>query len=151
MSVYKLTDGEKVYYGSTSLPLQERLWGHKSINNECEAKHLNKDNMTIELLEEVEDKEQRLWRERHYMENNECVNINLPIATSEEKKAHNRNNYYKYRGLYLEERRKYRDKNREKISEDKKKPYHCECGSVVTTGHMARHMRSKKHINFINE
>ena len=116
-SVYKLTDGENVYYGSTIIPLRRRLSKHKSISNGCETKHFNKDNMTIELMEAVADKEQLLWRERYYIENNECINKVRPIITPAE------------RIKYL------------------KTPYTCSCGKTLLAQQKTRHEKSKFHIN----
>lgn len=45
------------------------------------------ENCRIELVEELPEdctKEQMLWRERHYIETNECLNINKPIVSEEE-------------------------------------------------------------------
>tara|TARA_R110000803_G_scaffold180443_2_gene242868 strand:+ start:651 stop:1076 length:426 start_codon:yes stop_codon:yes gene_type:complete len=141
MSVYKVCDGEKVYYGSTTQDLRRRLTTHKTdTKNECETRHFNKDNMTIELLEEVEDAEQLLWRERYYIENNECVNKRLPIMTEEERiklRKTRCNEYYKI--------------NKETINQRKQQPYQCECGSVITWRSKSQHFKSKKHINNINE
>ena len=120
-SVYKLTDGEKVYYGSTIETLNSRLSKHRCVtSNKCETKYFNKDNLTIELVEEVEDKEQLLWRERYYIENNECVNIKIPIRTEEERK---------------EVIRKYH-----------RTPYQCSCGKKLLLQQKHRHEKSKYHI-----
>tara|TARA_R110000868_G_C10542832_1_gene735123 strand:- start:128 stop:478 length:351 start_codon:yes stop_codon:yes gene_type:complete len=116
---------------------------------------MNKDNMTIELIEEVEDKEQLKWRERYYMENNECVNIKIPILTKEEYRL----NGLKAKKIYYQKnkellRQKYKgfyDKNKVKYKEQKIIPYHCECGSVIQTTEKKRHFKTKKHINNINE
>ena len=140
MSVYKITDGELVYYGSTIQPLFIRLRTHRSTGNHCETKHFNKDNMTIELVEEVEDKEQRLWRERYYIENNECVNKFRPVVTKEELKEQKS----------IGNKKRWAEK-KEYIKEYRATPFHCECGSVVRWNDKARHFRSKKHINNINE
>ena len=155
MSVYKITDGELVYYGSTTSSLKQRLCSHKCPNNDCETRQMNKDNMTIELIEEVEDKEQLKWRERYYMENNECVNIKIPILTKEEYRL----NGLKAKKIYYQKnkellRQKYKgfyDKNKVKYKEQKIIPYHCECGSVIQTTEKKRHFKTKKHINNINE
>ena len=155
MSVYKITDGKLSYYGSTILPLKQRLSSHKCPSNLCETRHFNKDNMTIELVEAVEDEEQLKWRERYYIENNECVNIKIPILTKEEYRL----NGLKAKKIYYQKnkellRQKYKgfyDKNKVKYKEQKIIPYHCECGSVIQTTEKKRHFKTKKHINFINE
>ena len=155
MSVYKLTDGEKVYYGSTIKTLKKRLAGHRSIHNDCETRQLNKDNMTIELLEEVEDKEQRLWRERYYIENNECVNKQTPIISNEEYKELRKKHMTIYtervgRDYIRKKDKEYREKNAEKLKQQRAIPFTCECGSVIVWCGKVQHFKSKKHINFIN-
>ena len=142
-SVYKVTDGELVYYGSTIMPLTRRLTCHKSPSNNCATNKLNRDNLTIELVSWVEDVEQLKVREKWFIENNECVNIILPFTTKEEKLAQHRvisSNYY-----YA---------NKEKTMAANKRwrahPYNCPCGSNITNGEKCRHNKSKKHINYIN-
>ena len=150
MSVYKITDGEKVYYGSTIKTLKKRLFLHKYTHNNCETRHMNKDNMTIELIEEVEDEEQLKWRERYYIENNECVNKYIPIRTEEERiqyqKTYNDGRYMRNKEKY----RQYNHDNKELIKQRKTIPYHCECGSLIQITEKSRHFKSKKHIKFIN-
>ena len=154
-TIYKLTDGELVYYGSTIQTLHRRLLQHKKKFNDCSSNSLNRDNLTIELVEEVEDKEQLKWRERYYIENNECVNKHRPIQTKEEYKINELKQkkiyYAKNTELLKQKFKDYHAKNRELILQKKKKPYHCECGSVVRCSDKQKHFRSKKHINFIDE
>jgi len=138
-SVYKITDGEKCYYGSTINPLNTRLQQHKK-NNDCETKHMDKNNMTIQLVEEVEDKEQLKWRERYYIENNECINEQLPIQTHEEKKE--------YHKRYFE---KYKEKYNDNLKEYQQKPYYCPCGVVINTSSKAKHIKTKKHLSICGE
>ena len=149
-SVYKITDGELVYYGSTRQPLHRRLAIHKCPSSGCETKQMNRDNLTIELVEEIGDEQQLLWRERYYIENNECVNKRIAIQTKEERKEHNNTKtkiYYKLnKELINKKKKEYEQKNKELINERKRKPYHCECGSVIHTSDKARHFKSKKHI-----
>lgn len=120
-SVYKVTDGENVYYGTTIQPLNIRLNKHKCVCNNCVTKYFNKDNMTIELVENVEDKEQLLIRERYYIENNECYNRRIPNRTITERK--------------------------EVIKNYNTTPYTCSCGKTLLLQQKARHERSKYHIN----
>ena len=139
-SVYKITDGELVYYGSTTSSLTNRLGKHKCPSSKTNCNLLNKEKMTIELVEAVEDEEQLKWRERYYIENNECVNKYLPIYTDEERKQN-----------AIISRREYYERNKKTFQQNAIKPYQCECGSVITWGHRHNHFKSKKHINNINE
>lgn len=78
--------------------------------------------------------------------------------------AKNKTRYEKNRERYLEINKLYRDNNKAKISKAKKKyrlsnidkikaqhskKIECECGSVVSNCHVARHLKTKKHIKFI--
>ena len=74
---------------------------------------------TIELLEEREykNKDEMLLRERHFIENNKCVNKQKPLLKDDER------DYY---DIYRCE---------------------CECGGSYVNKHKARHNRTKKHMN----
>ena len=120
-SVYKISDGENVYYGSTNQPLNIRLNKHKSVCNNCVTKYFNKDNMTIELVEEVADEEQLIIREKYYIQNNECFNRRNPFMTITERR---------------QQKRKYNNK-----------PYECPCGRTILICNKPRHERTQYHIN----
>ena len=90
--IYKIvcdTSGE-VYYGSTTNQyLCNRLAGHKfdAGRSNCTSKQIiDRGNYSIVLVEEYpcENKEQLGRRERYYIENNECVNKNIPTRTDKE-------------------------------------------------------------------
>ena len=87
--IYKMTCSEsnKVYYGSTTQPICERRVSHNFHKN-CACKDFI--NPIIEIVEKVkcETKEELFWRERYYMENNECVNKKYPILSDEERIAY---------------------------------------------------------------
>ncbi len=99
--IYKITclDTNNIYYGSTTKQyLCNRKSEHKAmikrydegkIKRKCESYDIIKNNnFTFELVEELEceNKQELLWRERHYIDNNKCVNKTKPIATKEELK-----------------------------------------------------------------
>ena len=46
-------------------------------------------------------------------------------------------------------RKKYRDANKEAINQAKKVKAVCECGSQYTKVHKSRHLKTKKHQDFI--
>ena len=171
------------YYGSTcEKRLSRRLSKHRSNysdylknqeNNFCTSFNiLEGGNYSIVLVEHYpcNSKEELLQRERFYIENNECVNRNIPTRTNEE--------YYKYYRLLNAEKLKhygknYREENKEKLNEKKKmycalnaekikqyKKNHyekskkliitCECGLSLLKRNLLRHLKSKKHIDFTN-
>jgi group I intron endonuclease len=49
-----------------------------------------------------------------------------------------------------ERKKEYREKNKDKIKERKSKQITCDCGCIVSNGHLARHNKSKKHQDYIN-
>ena len=89
------------YYGSTIHTLAERkenhrqqfrLWSEKKEGVGCCSSFLlfaahGFENCVFEVVEEMPDdtnSEQLRWRERHYTDNNQCVNVRRPIATADE-------------------------------------------------------------------
>ena len=140
-SIYKLTDGDKCYYGSTTQPLRRRLVGHKNLQNHSTSKQLNKDNLTIELMEEVEDVEQLKCREAWFIANNECVNIKMPYRTKQDKS----------KLAYMREIRHYQNP----LNKEKKRLYTarkglCECGKTITLINKNRHVKSAIHIKLMS-
>jgi hypothetical protein len=100
--IYKIVCNEtgKTYYGSTGIKLEFRLERHEQqylmwrgglIKNKVSVFEILKGgNYQIELVEELGfcSKTDMLWRERHYIDNYECINQNRPIRTEEERKYH---------------------------------------------------------------
>ena len=142
--IYKIVckNTKKVYYGSTCFPeLKRRLQGHEQHfknffekDNYCYISSyeiLCEGNYVIELVENVncKTKKELHKRERWYIENNECVNTQIPIRTLKESSK------YQY------------EKNKDKISERNKIKHICNiCGGTYTLQHKARHNKSKKHL-----
>jgi uncharacterized protein YggU (UPF0235/DUF167 family) len=50
------------------------------------------------------------------------------------------------RETILETVKKYQQANKELISEKRKQPVECECGCVIKKGDLAKHKRTKKHL-----
>ena len=46
-----------------------------------------------------------------------------------------------------ESKKKYRQANIERISEQKKEQIECECGCTIKRGDLAKHRKTKKHLN----
>lgn len=117
------------YYGSTTQALSVRMGGHR-IKFNCSSKHIILGgDYDYSLVEDCpcENKEQLHRRERYYIENNECVNAQIPGRTDKE---------------YQKE---YRKKNRDKLLAQQLTKVTCECGSVTVVGNLAKHKRTKKH------
>lgn len=87
--IYKMYNDDApnlIYYGSTVSPLCKRLWGHKT-NFKCgDKKYTSRqlfevsENVKIILVESFpcNSNEELLKRERFYIENNTCVNRQIP-------------------------------------------------------------------------
>ena len=133
-SVYKLTDGDMCYYGSTKDPLWKRLKAHKYMGNCCRSSQLNRDKLEIIEVERVDDLEELLVRERYYIENNECINYKMPYATNEDKRIQSLKSYYK---------------NKEQQNNYRLQSVKCKCGFSYTISNKKRHEQSKRHINNI--
>ena len=149
-TIYKITDKDnKTYYGSTGNSIKVRLQKHKSINNGCTTKHMDKDSMAIEMLEEhmfyEVDKIRQFVKDResHYIRNFECINKIIPNRGKKEGcKAYRMKNHKKI----TEHNANYRLMNKDKISE----VFHCACGSNYTYSNKSRHFRTQVHLSYVN-
>ena len=135
--IYKIFDNTNgnIYYGSTTVTISKRMTGHRSKYKEwvagnarkCKSYDILKNgDYSYSLVEQVEyeDKGELLQRERWYIENNECVNKNIPTRSQDEKieyhKEYNKEYYQQNREGLLENVMEYRQKNREIINEKRK-------------------------------
>jgi len=150
--IYKIYSSEtdEIYIGSTTATLKERLERHyKNLkryekgDKKCYTSSfdiLKYGNVNIELIENFpcnSNKELRI-REQYFIKNNNCVNINNAYRSENENK--------KKRSIY---NKTHYEKNKEKIKNDMKKKYSCECGGKYTHTHKLRHMETKKHLHFV--
>ncbi len=176
----------KVYIGSTCLPtLAKRLAQHRTpykrfLDKKKEKymtsfKVLENNNYSIILIEEYpcETKDQLLARERYYIENNECVNKNIPNRTMKEYHEANKEQileqqkeYYEtnkekileYKKEYyeankeqkLKNQKEYYETNKECILKRQGEPHKCECGGNYTQNHKLRHFKTQKHLNYLD-
>jgi hypothetical protein len=134
------------YYGSTTQKLCVRLSDHKNTKKNSTSKQIiDRGNYSIVLEEDCpcDNKEQLERREKYYIQNNVCVNKNIPLRNNKEYRldnlehCKNRNKeYYKNNIIKIDERR------RQRIT--------CECGSVTSRGDITKHYKSQKHIDFKN-
>ena len=174
--LYSVSNKDLVYYGSTTLTLNERLRLHinnyKNNSNCTSKKVIETGDYKIELIENYlcNSKTELEIREREYIEANKSVNKVIPCRTNKEyyednkekiakeKKIWRKNNKEKMKE-YFEE---YYENNKEKIAEQKKEYYQynkekiaekvtCECGCVVTRNHLARHKKTNKHLELIKD
>jgi hypothetical protein len=138
------------YVGKTTQNLQKRLIQHISAfrkkKNFSSALVLEHGNYEIYELEKVEDKTKLREREFYYIQHSDCVNVrdNTYDRKVGDKKYRNGN-----RGVILQSKIKYRETNKEKISEKRKETYTCECGSTLTIVKKSRHEKTQIHLNFL--
>ena len=174
--IYRLSNGEKHYYGSTRQKLEERLRLHliaaNSETRRCSSGELFASleyKVSIDLMEELhyEDKEQLLWLERWWIENNDCVNKYPPILSEEERNAtakerylgrhQSEEKYKKYRKqqdewvkrnrIYSNKKSaEWRSRNKEVLKERRSARVMCECGMEVSKGCFTRHKTRAKHL-----
>lgn len=143
--VYKLTCSEtgNIYYGSTTQPLNQRLWKHKADDNTCVSRFFI--NPTIEKLCQVEfivgDRTPLLEKEKEYIVNNECVNRAVPLRT--------RSEYYHYRkSLDPQYGLKEYCKIAGKMYNDRTRVY-CECGGYYVKRNKKFHLMTNKHAKYL--
>ena len=158
--IYKIINDEMeglVYYGSTCNTFAKRMNGHKSKSNPCSSNVLFQyGNPQIILVEKYpcNDKMELKQRERYYIENNACVNKNIPNRNHKEWRKDNKEHIKEYG-------KEWQKINVEKVKsyyQDKKEQYYllrsqkisCECGRYIRYGDKARHFKTKKHNAFIS-
>ena len=175
--IYKITCNITglTYYGSTVNPISKRISQHrnkfKAGNTQCSSRQvLVGGDYDYSLVEEFscENKDQLHKRERFYIENNDCVNKQIPGRTLREyneqnkdkisansKKYHEQNkdkisaqrkeHYEQNKDKILAHNKEYFEQNKDNISTQRNTKVTCECGSVVAHGNLSRHKKSKKH------
>ena len=148
-----------VYIGSTTQSLSKRFSKHKeivnyNINRKCHYKiyeafnELGIENFYIELLElyPCSYKNELCRKEGEYIRKFDSYNngYNMQIA------GRNSKDYRIDNKKEIKERNKvYREKNKERIKLIKSKKFNCECGGKYTQCHKARHLKTKKHLKYI--
>ena len=131
--IYIITGSEtdKVYLGSTIMPLKRRLSCHKS-SNSCSSREIFIDKeYNICLLETYpcNSRKELLWRERYWFDELKSILVNndRPIITEEEKRLKDRDHKRYLRETDKEKVEEYykewRKNNKEKIGEKKKKTW----------------------------
>ena len=98
------------------------------------------DNCRIVLVETYpcESKDELTSREAHYIRTVVCVNKVIPGRTDEQYYLDNKEKYQEY----------YQD-NKATIKAYKAISYTCVCGSHYTNSTKARHIKTKRHIDYI--
>ena len=161
--IYKLEKDGLTYIGSTIQPLNRRFSKHKTEyksnkKNKCSSKRLFEigENVIITLIEDYpcNNNKELQKRERYYIENNECVNFNIPNRTIKEWRVENKEDMKLKDKLYREknkERYKITDSIKyERTKIKKQEKITCECGSIIARSQKTEHLKTKKHKNLVN-
>ena len=160
--IYKIVDNtnDNIYIGSTCKTLKTRLSVHKydykrflkGIFNNIKSFDILKNNdYKIELLEdcEIKTKQELLARERFYIDDNECLNKNIPGRTDKQYYNDNKNKIDDYQKEYRETNKdkfkEYREANKDKANEK----FDCECGGKYTHCGKSQHLKTTKHLNYL--
>ena len=129
----------------------------------CDRKHLEMyESLWILKLKSINkhtpfgEKNFRFLREfkkrREYDENREkyLLNFKLYRDNNKEKLLQQKKVYYNENKEIIKQRtREYREKNKEKIKEKEKEKITCECGLEITKKALSRHIKTKKHKDYI--
>ncbi len=167
--IYKIYNDELCYYGSTTKNLKLRLRQHinafnsNKVSNSESCKIIQTGNYKIELVENFpcNTKRELLDREGYYIKNNTCIN---KVVIGRTKKESNRVYRLKNKDAIKKQSIDYRKNNRDKLNEKqriymnnnkelikkkKKRLIICDCGNVIQNCVYYKHIKSKKHNNYI--
>eukprot|EP00732_Lithocolla_globosa_P005581 Lithocolla_globosa_v1_NODE_5857_length_1174_cov_17.355675.p1 type:complete len:182 gc:universal NODE_5857_length_1174_cov_17.355675:227-772(+) len=164
--IYKIVcnENDDVYVGSTCQSLSQRMSGHRVQYRKWKADTyhfvssfdvVQYDSAEIILIEDYpcERKEQLHSRERYWIEQMKCVNKNIPTRTWKEYRQDNAERSREYQREY---QRQYRQDHSEQIreyyqahAEELNQPNDCPCGGMYTKQHKVRHIKSKKHKQYL--
>jgi hypothetical protein len=159
-------NSDDIYIGSTFTPLSIRLTNHKSKHKWYKNKLVTSSSASI-ILESgdyvmvllknypCENKTQLRIEEGRAISMHRCVNIMNPTPWTEKyKKSHykeyNRKYYIKNIDSLKKKIKIYRDNNKEKLAEKRRRKMTCSCGRTLLLMNKKRHERSKFHVSKIN-
>jgi hypothetical protein len=142
---------DEIYIGSSINTLPKRLGQHKKNYNEWKNERyhyvasfelIKYDDCYIELLEDYpcKNRNQLEQREGYYIRTMNCVNKYIAGRTDKEYREDNKNKI-----------KKYYENNKEKILEKYKEKINCECGCIITKYKLSRHIKSKKHKEYLSK
>jgi hypothetical protein len=163
--IYKIVadDTTDIYIGSTIQQLNNRLATHKHKRSCMSNKLFTYPNTRIELIEEYKCNNpiELRQREQYYINLNKdiCINKFRAYRTKEEYKKDKNNSARKSYHINIEKERLrtkvYRENNKEKellrCNIKNAKKVICDCGASVSSGGLAKHRKTNKHIELLNE
>ena len=141
--IYKVVNevNGMTYYGSTIQKLCHRMGQHRELYHKQASKTYKLfgdiKNCVIVLVENYpcSSKLELETRERYYIENFECVNIEIPTRTAKE-------HYEANKVKILAQNAKWNKDNKERRNQ----MMDCICGFQYSRCNRARHLKSKKHL-----
>ena len=155
---------DNVYYGSTTQPLNVRLSKHKGHYNRYQNEKyryvtsfeiIKYKDCYIQLLENYpcNSKAELEKREAEFIRENNCVNKYIPCRSSKQYYLDNKDKIKQYRednkDKIHKRHKQYYENNKDKIQSSKNRQCDCSCGGNYTSVNKARHMKTKKHITYI--
>lgn len=132
----------KIYIGSTTKTLEQRLACHLKKSNHCTSREVTASgDFKIELIEEYkcQTRDQLRIREQYWMLGFDCVNKHRAFQTPEQKREYDRN----WKQCHFEQHRELQ-RNWCKIRTT------CECGADICNGAKSTHLKTKRHRDFIS-
>ena len=137
----------EVYYGSTTQHyLCDRIGSHRpSRRNYSSRSIIERGNYNYKVIEYYPcvNKKELETQERWWIENNVCINKNIPTRTDKEYSKHWRETHKEYdkerRARYKEQNKLYEESMKEKII--------CECGCKVSKSWLREHKKTDIHKN----
>ena len=153
----KSSKTDDIYIGSTKNTIITRFSAHKSnYKLYLQGKHkyvtsfelCKYDDVYVELIENYNcsSKKELERREGEIQREMKCVNQLIAGRTRKEHLKENED----FQRRKIGYGKTYREKNRIAIYERRKIKEMCECGSTYSKDSRARHLRSKKHISYLN-
>lgn len=114
------------------------------------------DNFDLIVIEEYscESKVQLEMKEREWIERlRPTLNKNIPTRTKQERKEKikEQSRRCECKEEIKEKRKQYREEHKEELNEYKKIKHICECGGEYTNSHKSQHMKSQKHLKYLEE
>ena len=159
--IYKLTNGNYHYYGSTTQQLHRRLTLHKQLRYSSKVLYEGENEVVIELVENYpcDTKKELFEKERWYIENNECVNNNIPGRTKKEyRETYKERDKIKHKEWSLKNKDKQKENNKkwclanpDRVKERRTAKMECECGSIINKYSKSVHIKSLKHKKYLED
>jgi len=153
----------EVYYGSTTqYYLTNRISAHTTAKIcHCVSRSIiNRGDFNYKIVEyyPCNSKQELETRERWWIENNMCINKVIPTRTDKEYREDNKDKiavkgrkwYEENRDKVLKRQHEYTINNKEIIKSKQNEKFSCECGGIYTRSNYSRHIKSKKHQDFIS-